>query len=70
LNNQIAHLDPRQNLNFAFSNSFNTSLILNPPVTCDPVELQKLYAKLQALQDAYLTMKSKKKLDVLVETYD
>ena len=63
-------MDPRQNLNFAFSNSFNTSLILNPPVTCDPVELQKLLQKLQSIQDVYLTMKSKKRKEILVEAYE
>jgi hypothetical protein len=58
MNQQLAHLDPKQNLNFAFSNSFNTSLIVNPPVGCDPQELQKLHQKLHSLQDAFLTMKT------------
>jgi len=34
------------------------------------VELQKLLQKLQSIQDVYLTMKSKKRKEILVEAYE
>lgn len=39
-------------------------------MTCDTVELQKLHQKLHSIQDAFLTMKSKKKEEIIVDAFD
>ena len=67
LNQQLNSLDPRQHLNFAFSNSFNTSLVL--PGHCDPLELQKLLQSLKAQHDVYTTLKPRKKLDSILDAF-
>ncbi len=54
-------------MNFAFSNSFNTSVVL--PGHCDPLELQKLLHSLQTQQEAYKQMKPKRKLDSIMDAF-
>ena len=75
MNHQLSQMDPNRHLNFAFSNSFNTSLVLQNPLSpqaplFDQAELQKLLAKTTKQHDVFLTMKSNDKLNYLLQTFN